>query len=145
MGVDWTDISQDRVKELAVLNTVISIRVWLPKNVENFLSSWETFRFSRSLLHSVNKSHLRKIYNCIATFRSACNTSSTINFTTLRLILIGPFKFKFVRCCFCLNNWYLKFLFNVPSSILLVTQVAKEDKMRKTPKIRKNAWKKIFV
>jgi hypothetical protein len=50
--VDWTDLAQDKVQLMALVNTVINFRV--PYNVVKFLSSYTTGTFSRrSLLHGV--------------------------------------------------------------------------------------------
>jgi hypothetical protein len=44
-GVDWIDLAQDRGQWMALLNTVINLRV--PQNAGNFLSSCTIDSFSR--------------------------------------------------------------------------------------------------
>ena len=51
-GVDWVDLAQNRDKLCALVNTVMFLpSTW---SAWNFLTSWETIRFSESnLLHGV--------------------------------------------------------------------------------------------
>jgi len=51
--VDQTDVAQGRDKWCALVNVV---NLPVPKNVENFLTSWGAIRFSiRTLLHAVSQ------------------------------------------------------------------------------------------
>ena len=51
-GVDWIDLSQDRGKQQSVVNTGNNLHV--PYDVWNFLTSWGTVSFSRTVLHGVH-------------------------------------------------------------------------------------------
>jgi hypothetical protein len=50
----WTDLAQDRGR---CVNAVVNLRV--PQNAGNFLTNWESLRFSRrTVLQGVSKDHL---------------------------------------------------------------------------------------
>jgi hypothetical protein len=51
--MDWIDLAQDRVKWRDFVNTVM--KLWVPKNVGQFLSNCTTGGFSRrAKLHEVS-------------------------------------------------------------------------------------------
>jgi len=51
-GVDWIDLSQDRGKQQSVVNSGINFHVTY--DVWNFLTSWGTVSFSRTVLRGVH-------------------------------------------------------------------------------------------
>jgi hypothetical protein len=52
-GIDWTDLSQDRDKWRALVNTTINL--WFPQNSGKFLNGCTTGSFSRrAQLHGVS-------------------------------------------------------------------------------------------
>ena len=53
-GMDWIDLTEDRDRWRALMNTVTNLRVL--QNAENFLTSSKPVSFSRrTLLHGVSK------------------------------------------------------------------------------------------
>jgi hypothetical protein len=44
-GLDWTDLAEDRDQWSGPVNTVMNL--WLPQNIEKFLSSWASGGVSR--------------------------------------------------------------------------------------------------
>jgi hypothetical protein len=76
--VDWIDMAQDRDRERAAVNTVMSpLVLW---NVGNFLTSWGTVSFSRrTVLHSVNWKNVSyavciEQFTCMQSFQTERNT-----------------------------------------------------------------------
>jgi hypothetical protein len=52
-GIDWIELAQDRDRWLALVNTVLNVRV--PYNAGNFLINCKPVSFSRgTLLHGVS-------------------------------------------------------------------------------------------
>jgi len=51
-GMDWIDLAQDRERWQALANAVVKLQV--PYNAGNFLTSWKPVSFSRrTLFHGV--------------------------------------------------------------------------------------------
>jgi hypothetical protein len=90
-SVDWFDLADDTDKWLALVNTVMNLRV--TQNAENFLNSSGTVNFSRrTLLHEVSiLMSLTQLYIFLA------SSSTDIYFVALSLL----FSFENVKAFYC--------------------------------------------
>jgi hypothetical protein len=53
-GMDWIELAQDRGRWHALVN--VTMNLWVPQNVGNFLASCKLVSFSKmTLLHGVSK------------------------------------------------------------------------------------------